>query len=67
MFPSVGKVILIIYGDFLSMSSFNIMKQVLEHGTGFLVPPSRCCLDSEGITLRLDSAKRYQKAFRGSH
>ena len=43
MFPSVGKVILTIYGDFLSMSSFNIMKQVSEHGTGFLVPPSRCC------------------------
>ena len=31
---------------------------------GFLVPPSRCY---EGITLRLDSAKRYQKPFRGSH
>ena len=48
------------------MSSLNIMKQVSEHGTGFLVPPLTLLLESEGITLRLDSAKHYQKPFRRS-
>ena len=34
---------------------------------GFLVPPLTLLFTSEGVSLRLHSAKRYQKPFRGSH
>ena len=60
----------------LEMMSGDVLKRSEGHlhhvwRKGMLVwfpgPPLTLLFTSEGISLRLDSAKRYQKPFRGSH